>query len=84
MTVPSDNIWLISITDQRGDDGSLYLNCAPRMGSSLAHVSTSILNAKVFYSKKDAWNYREDVHMGHWQLTPISAKKLFTKKLATP
>jgi len=81
MTVPSDNIYLLSISDQRGDDGNMYINNHTRDDGSLAHISRSILDAKVFYDKRDAWNYREDLHMGHWQITPVSAKKLFTKKL---
>lgn len=84
MTVPSDNIYLLSISDNRGEDGNMYLNNCNRDDKTLSHITYSILDAKVFYSKKDAWNYREDIHMGHWQITPISAKKLFTKKLKAP
>ena len=78
---PNDTIYLLSMSDNRGGDGNMYVNCHAREDGSLAHISMSILNAKVFYSKQDAWNYREDIHMNHWQITPISAKKLFERKL---
>ena len=84
MTIPSDTIYLLSISDHRGEDGNMYIGNNHRDDEAMSHVDLSILGAKVFYSKQDAWNYREDNHMQHWQITPISAKKLFTKKLQTP
>lgn len=46
-------------------------------------AAIDICDAKVFYSKQEAWNYREDNISSAWQITPISAKTLFTKKLKT-
>jgi hypothetical protein len=83
MTVPSDTIYVLSATYHSGDgDGSMYLRGEYALGgNSVNEVATEITEAKVFYSRQDAWNYREDAPSNGWQITPISAKKLFTKKL---
>ena len=82
---PSDTIYVLSATYHSGDgDGSMYLKGEYDAFSSTTHaneVANDITEAKVFYSRQDAWNYREDAPSNGWQITPYSAKKLFTKKL---
>lgn len=81
--IPSDTIYLLSATynDPKGD-GNMYVQA----GYPIGVAAINICEAKVFYTKQDAWNFREDYYGGggaSWQITPISAKKLFTKKLAS-
>jgi len=84
---PSDTIYVLSFTYSDGyGDGSMYLSgrYEPSNGELNAisdTIATDLVDAKVFYSKQEAWNYREDASSNGWQITPISAKKLFTKKL---
>ena len=81
----NDTIYVLSATYHSGDgDGSMYIR-GSRLNAHGAEVNTianDITEAKVFYSKQAAWNYREDAPSNGWQITPISAKKLFTKKLS--
>ena len=85
MSTPNDNIYVLSATySTPGADGNMYMSERYEFDvtDNIADtVTTNIENAKVFYSRQDAWNYREDAPSAGWQITPISAKVLFTKKL---
>lgn len=87
MNTPSDTIYVLSATCRNGDgDGSMYIRGTHEFGDDKLNtitvtVAVNIENAKVFYSRQEAWNYREDIPSNAWQITPISAKTLFTKKL---
>ena len=88
---PNDNIYLLTISHNTpGGDGNLYM-CNYIEGrvdpgerdDYKFDMSMNIKDAKVFYSRQDAWNFREDVGRAQtWQITPMSALKVFTKKLA--
>jgi len=85
MSNPNDNIYLLTITNNApGGDGNLYM-CNPQTkfnGEYNFDMSMSLRDAKVFYSYSDAWNFREDVDREYtWQITPMSALKVFTRKL---
>ena len=86
MSIPNDIIYVLSATyngPNAGDDGNMYLGerYEQQILGNTDTIAMSIENAKVFYSKQEAWNYREDAPSSGWQITPISAKVLFTKKL---
>jgi len=90
MSNPNDDIYLLTISHNTpGGDGNMYM-CEYVTGN--AHpddrddykfdMSMDIKDAKVFYSRQDAWNFREDVERAQtWQITPMSALKVFTRKL---
>ena len=79
-----DTVYILSATYNSVDgDGSMYLK-GEFTGPGTANVNEiaiDITDAKVFYSEQEAWDYRENAPSSGWQITPISAKKLFTKKL---
>ena len=81
---PNDNIYLLTISNNTpGGDGNIYM-CNPQTkfnGEEKFDMSMSIKDAKIFYSRQDAWNFREDVDRREWQITPMSALKVFTRKL---
>ncbi len=86
----SDAIYFLTLTNNTpGGDGNLYM-CDYIQGrvdegdrdDYQFDMSMSIKDAKVFYSKQDAWNFREDVGRAQtWQITPMSAKAVFERKL---
>ncbi len=88
---PSDTIYVLTISHNTpGGDGNIYM-CNYKTGDVedgerddyKFDMSMNIKDAKVFYSKQDAWNFREDVGRAQtWQITPMSALKVFTRKLA--
>lgn len=88
--IPSDTIYLLTISNNTpGGDGNCYM-CDYITGrvdegerdDYKFDMSMNIKDAKVFYSKQDAWNFREDVDRADtWQITPMSALKVFTRKL---
>lgn len=84
MKTPNDTIYVLSATYASNlGDGSMYISeryNGPHIGECDT-IATRIEDAKVFYSRQDAWNYREDAPSSGWQITAISAKTLFTKKL---
>jgi hypothetical protein len=87
---PNDNFYLLTISNNTpGGDGNIYM-CDYIPGrvdegdrdDYKFDMSMDIKDAKVFYSRQDAWNFREDVGRGHtWQITPMSAKAIFERKL---
>ena len=84
----NDTIYLLSLTCNTAEGTSIYMcnyvqgNVDPGERDDYKFdMSQDIRHAKVFYSRQDAWNFREDVDRREWQIMPISAKKLFTKKL---
>ena len=83
MTVPNDIIYLLSLSSNASEDGNIYM-CNPQTkfnGEEKFDMSMSIKDAKIFYSRQDAWNFREDVDRREWQITPMSAKAVFERKL---
>ena len=90
---PNDNIYLLTITNNApGGDGNMYMteyikgrivDADPGERDDYKFdMSMSIRDAKVFYSYSDAWNFREDVDREYtWQITPMSAKAVFERKL---
>lgn len=83
----NDTIYVLSATHNKGrETGSMYLKePGPRLsvglGTNLDEICTELTKAKVFYSRQDAWNALESAASSGWQITPISAKRLFTEKL---
>ena len=82
MSVPSDTIYLLTISSggRTTDDGNLYIT-NPNTDHDEFDLSMSIKDAKVFYSRQDAWNFREDIDRREWQITPMSALNVFKRKL---
>jgi hypothetical protein len=77
---PNDKIYLLSMSgDVHGEffirAGSNYLDMLDKK------ITKNITEAKVFYSRQDAWVHKQDEPTSGWQITPYSAKKLFEKKL---
>ena len=87
MSIPNDTIYVLSATYNSPDGdggGNMYMSARYEFDvtDNIADtVAMNIENAKVFYSRQEAWNYREDAPSAGWQITPISAKTLFEKKL---
>ena len=80
MTIPNDTIYVLSMSN--GVSGELFISVSGDYIDMLDRKITRNINeAKVFYSRQDAWNYKEDEPTSGWQITPYSAKKLFTRKL---
>ncbi len=81
MNTPNDTIYVLSMSGG-GNSGELFICAGGDYADNLdKKITRNLLEAKVFYSRQDAWNYKEDEPTSGWQITPYSAKKLFTKKL---
>ena len=79
-----DTVYVLSATyNHPNKSGSMYLKGHDTMSliNKLDEICTELTEAKVFYSRQEAWNWREDAASSGWQITPISAKRLFTDKL---
>ncbi len=82
----NDTIYVLSATynspEVASAGGSMYLKGRNTIKAArLDEICMELTEAKVFYSRQEAWNWREDAASSGWQITPISAKKLFTEKL---
>lgn len=75
----NDTIYVLSMTDSVGE--SIFVKGQYDWAASIDNVTKNLTEARVFCRKQEAWNWREDSASQGWQITPISAKKLFTEKL---
>ena len=75
----NDTIYVLSMTDSDGK--SIFVKGKHAAKTVIDNITKNLTKATVFYSKQEAWNWREDSASQGWQITPISAKKLFTEKL---
>lgn len=76
----NDTIYVLSMTDSNGE--SIFVKDKYDWAPSIDGIVRNLTEARVFNTKEEAWDWRETAASSGWQITPISAKRLFTDKLA--
>lgn len=75
----NDTVYVLSMTDSNGE--SLFVMGKYDWADSIDSIVKNLTEARVFNTKEEAWDWRENAAYSGWQITPISTKRLFTDKL---